>query len=172
MKKLILLSILAILSISANAQSFALVDMEYILNHIDNYTKANYELNQLSKKVQEQIDAVKKDAANLYRDYQKNLSTLTPEEKRKRQDAIMDKEKKAADVKLKYFGPQGELAKKRSEMLSPIQDAVYTVIKQISEKRGYSMVIDRSSETAGIIYGSPAIDISNEVLQSLGSISN
>ena len=57
-------------------------------------------------------------------------------------------------------------------MLSPIQDAVYTVIKQISEKRGYSMVIDRSSETAGIIYGSPAIDISNEVLQSLGSISN
>lgn len=84
----------------------------------------------------------------------------------------MDKEKKAAEVKLKYFGPQGELAKKRSEMLSPIQDAVYTVIKQISEKRGYSMVIDRSSETAGIIYGSPAIDISNEVLQSLGGISN
>ena len=104
MKKLILLSILAILSISANAQSFALVDMEYILNHIDNYTKANYELNQLSKKVQEQIDAVKKDAANLYRDYQKNLSTLTPEEKRKRQDAIMDKEKKAAEVKLNTLG--------------------------------------------------------------------
>ncbi len=172
MKKLILLSMLAFFSMVANAQKFALVDMEYVLNHIDNYTKANEQLNQISQKVQEQIDTINKEAANLYKDYQKDAATLTPEQKKKRQDAIIEKEKKAADIKIKYFGPQGELSKKRDQMINPIQEAVYVVIKSISEKRGYSMVIDRSSETAGIIYGSPTIDISDEVLNILGSSAN
>lgn len=164
MKKLILMSMLAIFSMVASAQNFALVDMEYVLNNISNYTQANEQLSQVSKKVQEQIDVVNKEAANLYKDYQRDIATLTPDQKKKRQDAIMEKEKKAADLKMKYFGPQGELAKKREKMITPIQEAVYAAIKLISEKRGYSMVIDRSSQTAGIIYGSPTIDISNEVL--------
>lgn len=164
MKKLILMSMLAIFSMVASAQNFALVDMEYVLNNISNYTQANERLSQVSKKVQEQIDVVNKEAANLYKDYQRDIATLTPDQKKKRQDAIMEKEKKAADLKMKYFGPQGELAKKREKMITPIQEAVYAAIKLISEKRGYSMVIDRSSQTAGIIYGSPTIDISNEVL--------
>ncbi|KGF45958.1 membrane protein [Prevotella bivia DNF00320] len=164
MKKLILMSMLAIFSMVASAQNFALVDMEYVLNNISNYTQANEQLSQVSKKVQEQIDVVNKEAANLYKDYQRDIATLTPDQKKKRQDAIMEKEKKAADLKMKYFGPQGELAKKREKMITPIQEVVYAAIKLISEKRGYSMVIDRSSQTAGIIYGSPTIDISNEVL--------
>lgn len=164
MKKLILMSMLAIFSMVASAQNFALVDMEYVLNNISNYTQANEQLSQVSKKVQEQIDVVNKEAANLYKDYQRDIATLTPDQKKKRQDAIMEKEKKAANLKMKYFGPQGELAKKREKMITPIQEAVYAAIKLISEKRGYSMVIDRSSQTAGIIYGSPTIDISNEVL--------
>lgn len=164
MKKLILMSMLAIFSMVASAQNFALVDMEYVLNNISNYTQANEQLSQVSKKVQEQIDVVNKEAANLYKDYQKDIATLTLDQKKKRQDAIMEKEKKAANLKMKYFGPQGELAKKREKMITPIQEAVYAAIKLISEKRGYSMVIDRSSQTAGIIYGSPTIDISNEVL--------
>lgn len=164
MKKLILMSMLAIFSMVASAQNFALVDMEYVLNNISNYTQANEQLSQVSKKVQEQIDVVNKEAANLYKDYQRDITTLTLDQKKKRQDAIMEKEKKAADLKMKYFGPQGELAKKREKMITPIQEAVYAAIKLISEKRGYSMVIDRSSQTAGIIYGSPTIDISNEVL--------
>lgn len=164
MKKLILMSMLAIFSMVASAQNFALVDMEYVLNNISNYTQANEQLSQVSKKVQEQIDVVNKEAANLYKDYQRDIATLTLNQKKKRQDAIMEKEKKVADLKMKYFGPQGELAKKREKMITPIQEAVYAAIKLISEKRGYSMVIDRSSQTAGIIYGSPTIDISNEVL--------
>lgn len=164
MKKLILMSMLAIFSMVASAQNFALVDMEYVLNNISNYTQANEQLSQVSKKVQEQIDVVNKEAANLYKDYQRDIAILTLDQKKKRQDAIMEKEKKVADLKMKYFGPQGELAKKREKMITPIQEAVYAAIKLISEKRGYSMVIDRSSQTAGIIYGSPTIDISNEVL--------
>ena len=79
----------------------------------------------------------------------------------------MDKEKQAADLKKKYFGPEGELFKKRESLMTPIQDEIYNAVKDIADQRGYSLVIDRSAN-AGIIFGSPKIDISNEVLQKLG----
>jgi len=80
----------------------------------------------------------------------------------------MAKEKQASDLKRKYFGPEGELFKKRTSLITPIQDEIYNAVKDISDQRGYSLVIDRSSNAAGIIYGSPKVDISNEVLQKLG----
>lgn len=83
----------------------------------------------------------------------------------------MNKEKEAADLKKKYFGPEGELFKKRESLMGPIQEEIYNVVKEISELRGYSLVIDRASDT-GIIFGSPKIDISNEVLQKLGYTNN
>lgn len=79
----------------------------------------------------------------------------------------MNKEKAASDLKKKYFGPEGELFKKRESLITPIQDEIYNAVKEISELRGYSLVLDRASDS-GIIFGSPKIDISNEVLQKLG----
>ena len=92
---------------------------------------------------------------------------LSQEQKKATQEEIMKKEKEASDLKRKYFGPEGELFKKRESLMSPIQEEIYNAVKEISELRGYSLVIDRASDT-GIIYGSPKIDISNEVLQKLG----
>jgi outer membrane protein len=92
---------------------------------------------------------------------------LSQEQKKTRQTAIMDKEKEASDLKKKYFGPEGELFKKREALMTPIQDEIYSAVKDISDYRGYSLVIDRSSNN-GIIFGSPKIDISNEVLEKLG----
>jgi len=92
---------------------------------------------------------------------------LSAEQKKAKQDAIMEKEKQAAELKRKYFGPEGELFKKRTSLMSPIQDEIYNAIKDISDLRGYQLVLDRASDS-GIIFGSPKIDISNEVLQKLG----
>ena len=92
---------------------------------------------------------------------------LSQEQKKAKQEEIMKKEKEASDLKRKYFGPEGELFKKRESLMSPIQEEIYNAVKEVSELRGYSLVIDRASDT-GIIYGSPKIDISNEVLQKLG----
>jgi len=92
---------------------------------------------------------------------------LSAEQKKARQEAIMKKEKDASDLKRKYFGPEGELFKKRESLMSPIQEEIYNAVKEISDLRGYSLVLDRASD-AGIIFGSPKIDISNEVLQKLG----
>ena len=103
----------------------------------------------------------------MYKNYQNEVVFLSEEQKKARQEAIMKKEKDASDLKRKYFGPEGELFKKRESLLNPIQEEIYTAVKEISDLRGYSLVIDRASDS-GIIFGSPKIDISNEVLQKLG----
>ena len=140
------------------AQKFALVDMEYILKNIPAYERANEQLNQTSKQWQAEVDALTTEAQTLYKNYQNEVVFLSKEQK---------KEKQAADLKKKYFGPEGELFKKRNALMSPIQDEIYNAIKDIADTRGYQLVLDRASDT-GIIFGSPKIDISSEVLSKLG----
>ncbi len=162
------LCLLALLSLPAAAQKFALIDMEYVLSNVPAYERANEQLNQVSKKWQAEVEALNTEAGTMYKNYQNEVVFLSQEQKKKKQEAIMAKEKEASELKRKYFGPEGELFKKRQSLISPIQDEIYNAVKDISEQRGYSLVVDRSSESAGIIYGSPKIDISNEVLQKLG----
>ena len=171
MKKVIAVCMFALMAVAAQAQKFALIDMEYILEHIPAYERANEQLNQVSKKWQAEVEALSIQAANLYKNYQNEVVFLSQEQKKAKQEEIMNKEKEAADLKKKYFGPEGELFKKRESLMGPIQEEIYNVVKEISELRGYSLVIDRASDT-GIIFGSPKIDISNEVLQKLGYTNN
>ncbi|WP_036932309.1 OmpH family outer membrane protein [Prevotella sp. HUN102] len=162
------LCLFALLPLRAQAQKFALIDMEYVLSNVPAYERANEQLNQVSKKWQAEVEALNTEASTMYKNYQNEVVFLSQEQKKKKQEDIMAKEKQAADLKRKYFGPEGELFKKRTSLISPIQDEIYNAVKDISDQRGYSLVIDRSSQTAGIIYGSPKVDISNEVLQKLG----
>jgi len=152
---------------SAAAQKFALVDMDYILKNVPAYERANEQLAQVSKKWQAEVDALTTEAQTLYKNYQNEVVFLSAEQKKAKQDAIMEKEKQAAELKRKYFGPEGELFKKRTSLMSPIQDEIYNAIKDIADLRGYQLVLDRASDAA-IIFGSPKIDISNEVLSKLG----
>ena len=151
----------------ASAQKFALVDMEYILKNIPAYERANEQLNQVSKKWQAEVEALTTEAQTLYKNYQSEAVFLSDEQKAKREDAIVAKEKEAAELKKKYFGPEGELFKKRESLMAPIQDEIYNAVKDISDQKGYSLILDRASD-AGIIFASPKIDISNEVLTKLG----
>ena len=161
------LCLLALLPLSASAQKFALVDMEYIMKNIPAYERANEQLNQVSKKWQAEVEALNTEAATMYKNYQNEVVFLSEEQKKDRQEAIMKKEKDASDLKRKYFGPEGELYKKRESLLKNIHEEVWNAIKEIADLRGYSLVLDRASDS-GIIFGSPKIDISNEVLQKLG----
>ena len=168
MKKLLLTMIVFASVLPMQAQKFALVDMDYIFKHIPAYERANEQLNQVSKKWQAEVEALNTEAQTMYKNYQNEVVFLSHEQKKDKQDAIMQKEKEASDLKRKYFGPEGELFKKRESLMSPIQEEIYNTVKEISEMRGYSLVLDRASEAAGIIFGSPSVDISNEVLQKLG----
>ncbi|PMC10747.1 OmpH family outer membrane protein [Hoylesella timonensis] len=167
MKKILLMSLMCLTALSMSAQKFALVDMEYILKNIPAYERANEQLTQVSKKWQAEVEALNTEASTMYKNYQNEVVFLSQEQKKARQEEIMKKEKSASELKRKYFGPEGELFKKRQSLMTPIQDEIYNAVKEISELRGYSLVVDRASNS-GIIFGSPKIDISNEVLQKLG----
>ena len=167
MKKLIITCLVAIVSLAANAQKFALIDMEYIMKNIPAYERANEQLNQVSKKWQAEVEALSNEAATMYKNYQNEVVFLSQQQRKAKQEAIMKKEKDAGELKKKFFGPEGELYKKRESLIAPIQEAVYNAVKELSEQRGYSLVLDRASDT-GIIFGSPKIDISNDVLGRLG----
>jgi len=167
MKKLILLIVLCASAVSMQAQKFALIDMDYVFKNIPAYERANEQLAQVSKKWQAEVDALTTEAQTMYKNYQNEVVFLSKEQKKAKQDAIMEKEKQASDLKRKYFGPEGELFKKRTALMTPIQDEVYNAVKDIADLRGYQLVLDRASDQ-GIIFGSPKIDISDEVLRKLG----
>ena len=167
MKKILTLIAMLAVTMSLHAQKFALVDMDYIFKNIPAYERANEQLNQVSKKWQAEVDALQIEAQTLYKNYQNEVVFLSKEQKKAKQDAIVEKEKQAAELKKHYFGPEGELFKKRTALMSPIQEEVYNAVKDIAELRGYQLVLDRASDT-GIIFSSPKVDISSEVLRKLG----
>ena len=167
--KRIALSVIAIVAcaLASYAQKFALVDMEYILKNVPAYEMANEQLNQVSQRWQREVEAVSKEAETMYKNYQSEMEFLTDDQKKKREEEIVAKEKEATELRYKYFGPQGELYKKRQSLIKPIQDEVYNAVKKVSEERGYQVIFDRAS-SQNIIFASPRIDVSNEVLTKMG----
>ena len=159
MKKLLLTMMVLLASIGANAQKFALVDMEYILKNVPAYERANEQLNQVSKKWEGEVEVLLNEAETLYKKYQSESVFLSDTQKTKAEEA--------SELKKKYFGSEGELYKKRQSLLAPIQDEIYNAVKDICDQKGYQLVLDRASG-GSIIYASPKIDISEEVLQKLG----
>ena len=166
-KLLLMITMLCSFCFAANAQKFALIDMEYILKNIPAYERANEQLNQISKRWQSEVEAVSLEAHTLYKNYQSEAVFLSEEQKIKKEEEIVAKEKEAQELKRKYFGPEGELYKKRESLMAPIQDEIYNAVKDICELKKYTMVIDRSSAVS-LIYSSPSIDISADVLTKLG----
>jgi outer membrane protein len=161
------LFVLCSLASKTEAQKFALIDMEYILKKIPAYEMTNEQLNQLSNKWQSEVEALQQEAQNMYKNYQSELVFLSAEMKTKREEEIIRKEQAAQDLKRKYFGAEGELYKKREALMKPIQDEIYEAVKQIADDKGYQVVVDRAMAMS-VIYASPKIDISNEVLLKLG----
>lgn len=168
MKKIILLfSLFAVFSISSHAQKFALIDMEYILKNVSSYETANQQLEAISKKWQAEVEKSQQEVQNMYKTYQSELVFLSAEQKTQKEQQIVEKEKAAQELKRNYFGPEGELYKRRQALIKPIQDDIYNAVKEISDAKGYQLVVDRASASS-IIFASPRIDISNEVLAKLG----
>ncbi|KAA6349238.1 Chaperone protein Skp [termite gut metagenome] len=167
MKKSVLCTVFTFIAFMANAQKFALIDMEYILEKIPAYERANQQLDQMSQGWQREVEVLVQQAQTLYKDYQSKATSLSEAQRTTKEEEIVAMEKSAAEVRRKYFGPEGELVNKRESLMKPIQDEIYDAIKELSESGGYSVVVDRASANS-IIFASPRIDISNEVLMKLG----
>ena len=168
MKKIIALTALCIgCLLPAAAQKFAMVDMEYIMSNIPAYERANEQLNQTSEKWQAEVEALDNQAKTLYKNYQNEAVFLSEAQKKEREQAIVDKEKEARELRKKYFGPQGELYKEQQSLIKPIQDDIYAACKKVCEEKGYQVIFDRAS-IQGAMYVSPRIDVTDEVIAKLG----
>jgi len=168
MKKVFLMTMLMFLvGAAANAQKYALIDMEYILKNIPAYERANQQLDQNSKQWQAEVESARNAAKTMYENFQNQSSSLSAVQKKNRENEIVAKENAANALKVKYFGQDGELYKERESLIKPIEDKVSAAVKEIALARGYSMVIDRAS-AQNIVYASPSIDISSAVLTKLG----
>jgi outer membrane protein len=168
MKKIITITLALFLFAGlTSAQKFAFVDTEYILQNIPSYTAAQEELNKASENWETEIAAEYEAIEQLYKTYQSERVLLTDEMKKKREEEIMTKEREVKELQSKYFGPEGELSKKRQELVKPIQDAIYKAVKELSAEGSYAVIFDTASG-ASILYSNPRYDLSDEVLKKLG----
>ena len=168
MKKLALTIISAILiAFSADAQKFAFVDTEYILDRIPSYKAALEQVNKISSEYETELEGMYSEVEKLYQAYQNEKVLLTDEQKNKKEDEIIAKEKEIKDLQQKYFGPEGTVFQKRQELIKPIQDEVYLSVKEIALEGGFAVIFDTSSG-AGILYENARYNKSDDVLEKLG----
>ena len=167
MKKIVVIVLFLVGAFGAQAQKFAYVDTQYILDNIPEYKMAQNELNDLSKKWQKEIEEKVAEVERMYKAYQTDAVLLPEDIKKQREDEIMNKEKNLTTLKQKRFGKDGDLFKKRQELVKPIQDKIFNAIKDLATQRGYAIIFDRSGSLS-ILYANARYDKSDEVLENLG----
>jgi outer membrane protein len=168
MKKLIFLGVFTLLCISASfAQKYAYVDTDYILGKLPSYVAAQEQLDKLSQKYQKELETLHAELDQIYKDYQGEVVLLSQDMKRKREEQIVGKEKEYKKLQRQYFGPDGDLAKKKEALVKPVQDEVFNAIQTIAEQGSYSMIFDKAGSMT-MIYTNPKFDLSDQVLQKLG----
>lgn len=166
MKKSIVLSFLLLLGFAASAQRFGIVDSELILLKMPAYSSAQKQLDQLSATYQGEVEALLSDIDALRQAYNAEKVLLTEEMQQEKQAAIKAKEKEAAELQRQYFGPKGDLFKKRQDLVRPLQDQIYNAVQQVAARRKLDVVFDKSSNLI-TLYVSERVDISEEVLSKL-----
>ena len=168
MKKIIIALVAVIgFALAGHAQKFAMIDMEYVLRNVPAYEMANTQLSQVSQRWEKEVNELAKEADNLYKTYQSEMVFLSDDQKKAREAEIVKKEDEVSQLRNKYFGPEGELYKKRQSLMKPIQEDVYNAVKAVAEEKVYQAIFDRASSQS-IVFASPRIDISNDVLAKLG----
>ncbi len=168
MKKVILITaIICAIGFGVSAQKFAYVNTDYILDNIPEYADSQTQLDELSIQWQKEIEVKFAEIDKMYKNFQ-NEAVLLPEDmKKKREDDIIKKEKEGKDLQKKRFGKDGDLFKKRQELIKPIQEKVYNAIDEIASAENYAVVFDKANN-ATLIYTNPKFDISEQVLDKLG----
>ena len=165
--KLLIIAIFSLMALTTQAQKFAYVDTDYILNKIPEFKQAEDKLDGFSIDWQKEIEVKYADVERMYRAYQQEQVLLTDEMKNKREEAIIAKENDAKNLQQKYFGPEGKLYAKRQELIKPIQDKIYDAIQQLATNNKYQAIFDSSSDLI-MLYKSNNLDKSDKVLELMG----
>ena len=168
MKKTLLLLAISFLTLNLQAQKFAYVDTEYILNKIPEFRQAQDKIDALSADWQKEIENRYNDVEVMYRSYQQEKVLLTDKMEKKREEAIITKENEAKNLQKEYFGPDGALYIKRQELIQPIQDKIHDAIQELAKNNKYQVIFDSSSDLI-MLYRNEDLDKSDRVLEILGN---
>ncbi|MDR2085139.1 MAG: OmpH family outer membrane protein [Bacteroidales bacterium] len=167
MKRYFLVIVLAIFSMSLSAQKFAYVDTDYILSKIPEFNDAQAQLDDMANLWQKEIEAKFSEVDKMYKDYQANRVLYPEEMRQKKENEILAKEKQIKEFQQSKFGTEGELYKKRQELIKPIQERVYNAIQDVAEKNNYAIIFNKADGVT-MIYTSAKYDISDDILDNLG----
>ena len=167
-KKFIIAAILfSATAFNVNAQRYAIIDTKYILDKLPEYKAAQDKLNAFSEQWQQEIDKKSGDLDKMYKQYDAEQVMLSDELKKKREDELFNKEKELKDLQKKRYGYEGDIFKKRQELIKPIQDKVYNAIQRLAVAKSYDFILDKS-EGITVIFADPKLDKSDDVLRELG----
>jgi outer membrane protein len=166
-KTILLLGLLVLTTVIANAQKYAFVDSEYIRKNIPAFNTAQEQLDKLSKQWEKEVADGYAVVEQMYKSYQNEAVLLSQDMKTKREEAIIAKEKAMKELQNKYFGMEGELFKKREELVKPIQDEILKAIKEIAVDGSYAVIFDTAAG-GNILFANPKFDISDQILEKLG----
>ncbi len=168
MKKFLIIVFSTLLfGFSVDAQKYAIIDTKYILDKIPDYKTAQKQLDDVAAGWQKEIDDMQVDLDKMYKDYDAEQVMLSEELRKKREDQLFQKEKALRDQQRKRFGFEGDLFKKRQELIKPIQDKVYNAVQKLAVQRGYDFILDKS-EGITVIFADPKLEKSEDVLKELG----
>ena len=166
MKKLFIVTFFLLVSLISIAQRYAVIDSKYILEKLVDYKESQSKLDQFSSQWQQEIEKKQVELDKMYKDYDAEQVMLSNELKKKREDELYNREKEVRDLQKKHFGFEGDLFKKRQELIKPIQDRVYVAIQKLAIERSYDFILDKS-EGITVIFADPKLDKSDEVLKFL-----
>jgi outer membrane protein len=167
MKKFLLLALIMVAGFTGFSQKYAIIDTRYILDKMPDYKNAQKQLDSIAANWQKDIDGRQAELDNMYKSYEAEQVMLSDDLKKKREDQLFNMEKNLRDLQRKRFGFEGDLFKKRQELIKPIQDKVYNAVQKMAVQRGYDFVLDKS-EGITIIFADPKLDKSEDVLKDLG----
>jgi outer membrane protein len=156
-----------LLSLAAFAQRYAVIDTKYILERMPDYKEAQKKLDQFSEQWQKEIEQKQSELDAMYRSFESEQVMLSPSLRKKREDELFNREKELRDLQKKRFGFEGDLFRKRQELVKPIQDRVYNAIQKLAADRQYDFILDKS-EGITVIFADPRLDRSDDVLKALG----
>ena len=170
-RNIFLIALLLFAAIQVNAQKFAYVDTQYILDNIPEFAEAQSQLDEISAQWQKEVEAKLAEVDKMYKDYQTQSVLLPDDLKKKKEQEIVDREKEAKNLQRTRFGKDGDLFKKRQELVKPIQEKIYNAIQELATNNNYAVVFDKGG-SLNMMYANPKYDISDEVLDNLGASLN
>jgi outer membrane protein len=168
MKRIFFIAFACLVGVTAMAQRYAVLDTKFILDKLPEYKEAQKQLDQFSSAWQKELDGLQGNLDKMYRDFDAEQVMLSDDLKRKREDELFNKEKELRDIQRKRFGYEGDLFKKRQELIKPIQDKVYNAVQKLAVEKGYDFILDKS-EGITVIFADPKLDRSEDIVKMLGA---